>query len=212
MGRSFLSPANSGIYMSLLLRPSEDLGKISANDGVLVTACAAIAVSEAIAEITGKQTAIKWINDLYFENKKVCGILAEGAYNPAASGFDYIVLGVGLNVVGNFDGTELEHIATALYPVLTEKALTDVKNRLIAKIIDRFLTRYTTQLISGGRDFFEDYKKRLFIIGKDVDVLQGDTVKSATVLDLDKDFTLKIKYSDGKIASLNSGEVRLKLK
>lgn len=208
MNRSFMS-RDGGLYMSILLRPSSDIDGIKACDGVHITALAAVAVSEAIEALTGKKTGIKWVNDIYLDEKKVCGILAEAAIDKSG-GFEYVVLGIGINLVGNFDGTELEGIATALYPALDEKALADLKKRLADEILRSFFTRYERELTSG--EFFDDYKNGLFIIGKGVDVIQGDTVKSATVIDLNPDFTLLVRYNDGSSASLNSGEVRLKVK
>ena len=83
LGRSFLSPENTGIYMSLLLPlPEDDLP---------LTVRAAAAVCRAVEEVTGQRLLIKWVNDLFLDGKKVCGILAEGVENMA-------VLGIGLNV------------------------------------------------------------------------------------------------------------------
>ncbi len=212
MGHSFYSPANSGLYMSLLLRPSTDLKGVKISNPALITACAAVAVSEAIKAVTDIDTDIKWVNDIYYNGKKVCGILAEGAYSVKLSSFEYIVLGIGLNISGNFDGTELKDIATSLYPSYSENELPSLKKRLMDKIIELLLERYFTQLHSGGMEFFDAYKNALFILGKDIEVLQGDSAKNATVLDLNSDFTLKVQYDDKSVANLNSGEVKLKLK
>lgn len=208
MGRSFLS-RQGGLYMSILLRPNEDLEVISPSCITNITPLCAVAVCEAIEKITGKALAIKWVNDLFYNSKKVCGILAEGSYTSDGR-LDYIVLGIGINIVENFDDTELSGIATSLYPDLIKNELTALKKRLTDKILQRLAFLYENQLTSGG--FFEDYKHRLFIIGKDVEVLQGDSVKNATVIDLNNDFSLLVRFEDGSISSLNSGEVRLKVK
>ncbi len=210
MGRNFISPAEDGLYMSLLLRPCADLKGASVSDAALITACAAVAVREAIKAVTGKQTDIKWVNDLYYEGKKVCGILAEGVYSQNTKSFDYIVLGIGINLRGNFKGTELEKIATSLYGDSVPSQ--NLKNELLHAILTSFINRYTLQVPNGGHDFFDEYKNGLFVLGKDVEVLQGNSTKNAKIIDLNHDFTLKIRYDNGSEAALNSGEVKLKIK
>ena len=75
-GKAFFSPAESGIYMSILLRP---VG-LTENQVLHFTTMAAAAVSEAIEAVSDKKTEIKWVNDVYIDGKKVCGILSEASY------------------------------------------------------------------------------------------------------------------------------------
>ena len=208
MGRSFLS-RNGGLYMSVLLRPYEDLSEISPSCITNITPLCAVAVCNAIEKITGKTLAIKWVNDLFYNGKKVCGILAEASYTNDGR-LDYIVLGIGINIVGNFDDTELSDIATSLYSILNENELTRLKELLVDEILQSLAVLYENQLTNSV--FFDNYKNRLFIIGKDIEIIQGDSIKNATVIDLNKDFTLLVRYTDDSTASLNSGEVRLKVK
>ena len=205
MGRSFASPDGSGIYMSMLLRPSEP-----ACNGVLITACAAVAVSEAIEAVTGIKVGIKWVNDLYYGGKKVCGILAEGAISKTGGAFEYAVLGIGLNLTDCFKGTELECIAGGLFPSLPENELNALRHRLIAAIIDRFFHYYANGFCADI--LLAKYRERLFLIGKTVDVISYLGEKEATVIGLNDDFTLAVRYADGSEQALNSGEVRLKVR
>ena len=92
-GRSFYSPRGTGIYMSLILDPSREQSRPA-----LITTAAAVAVSEAIEEVTGKRTGIKWVNDVFADGKKVCGILTEGAFDGQSERLKYAVLGIGINV------------------------------------------------------------------------------------------------------------------
>lgn len=203
MGRSFASPDGSGIYLSMLLRPTAP-----ACNGVLITACAAVAVSEAIENVTGIKVGIKWVNDLYYVGKKVCGILAEGSLSGNGS-FDYAVLGIGLNITDCFFGTELEGIAGGLYPSLPQNELHVIKHRLISAIIDRFFDYYLSGMQAD--ELLEKYLARLFILGKPVQVISYSGETDATVIGLNDDFTLEVEYADGIRQSLNSGEVRLKI-
>lgn len=207
MGRAFLSPDGSGIYMSILFRPKD-----AAFNGVLITACAAVAVSEAIEAVTGIKTDVKWVNDLYFNGKKVAGILAEGAIDPKNGLFEYAMLGIGVNLIDTFKGTALEQIASGLYPSMQSNSLFDMRHKLIAEILNKIFRYYTKGLTVCKEELLTKYREKLFIIGKQVDVLSYTDVKEATVISLCDDFTLKVRYSDGSENTLNSGEVRLKIK
>lgn len=70
LGRHFTSPPGTGIYFSLLLRPH-----CTAEKSLFITTTAAVAVCEAIEQVTGLNPQIKWVNDVYLNEKKVCGIL-----------------------------------------------------------------------------------------------------------------------------------------
>ncbi len=74
LGRSFFSPGDTGLYMSVVLRP-----KISAEKAVTVTAAAAVAAAEAIEILSDRQAVIKWVNDVFVDGRKVCGILTEAS-------------------------------------------------------------------------------------------------------------------------------------
>ena len=203
MGRSFSSPDGSGIYMSILLRPTS-----SASDSVKITACAAVAVSEAIEAVTGLTVGIKWVNDLYLNEKKVCGILAEGSVSNGA--YDYIVLGIGVNLTDSFRGTELESIAGGLFPVLSVDETYSLKTKLIAEILNRFFHYYSSGLDKDT--VLREYRSRLFIIGSNVEVISYSDQRDAQVVALNDDFSLKVRFSDGSESSLQSGEVRLKIR
>ena len=90
---SFFSPPDSGLYMSFLLRPA-----FSAQAALLLTTCAAVATALAIEEVTGVETQIKWVNDVFCRGKKVCGILTEGDVDLETGGMRYAVVGIGVNL------------------------------------------------------------------------------------------------------------------
>ena len=125
MTRKFFSPKNCGIYMSVLLKPT-----LSVEKSVLITAAAAVAVSEAIEKLGHRETKIKWVNDVFICNKKVCGILTEGGINTETMGLDWAVLGIGINAYtpdGGFDD-EIADIAGAVFDGKSEGN----RNRLTA--------------------------------------------------------------------------------
>ena len=112
MGRSFYSPPGTGIYMSLLLRPHTD-----AQRATLVTASAAVAVAEAIEQLAGEPVQIKWVNDIFLDDKKISGILTEAAFGLESGVPEYVVVGVGINACAPEGGfpPELAEIAGSLW-------------------------------------------------------------------------------------------------
>ena len=112
LGRSFYSPQGGGLYMSVLLRP-----RFSADAALSITTAAAVAVARAIDDVTGERAMIKWVNDVYFHGRKVCGILTEASVDFENSGLHYAVLGMGVNLTepeGGFPG-EVAQVAGALF-------------------------------------------------------------------------------------------------
>ena len=123
-GRSFYSPAGTGIYMSILLRPQG----WSPEKAVRLTTMAAVSACEAAEEISGEKAEIKWVNDIYMRGKKVSGILTEASFSLESGCVDYAVLGIGFNVYkpeGGFP-EELKHTAGAVF----DSRQNDGKNRL----------------------------------------------------------------------------------
>jgi len=200
-GRAFCSPEGTGLYMSILLRP-EGTPEIS----LLITTAAAVAVSEAIEELTGRRCGIKWVNDLILDGKKVCGILTEGALCADSARLDYAVLGIGINVtepIGGFPA-EIRDVAGALL----EAPEAGFRNRLATAILHRFF-EYYRQL--EKRTFFDGYRQRLFFLGKQVSILRtGQEIAKAIALDVDRDFRLLVRYDDGRVEALSSGEIGIK--
>lgn len=197
--RSFYSPENSGIYMSILLRP-----KISAEDSALITPAAAVAVSDAIDKICSTDTKIKWVNDIYKNNKKICGILCESTY----LGNDYFcILGIGINLYEpeNSFPKEIENIAGAIYNTQPEN---EIREKLIAKIIDNFDFYYKNLL---NKEFLKTYREKSNLIGKEVAYIKDGKEISAKVLGINDNGHLVIK-TESETHSLFMGEVSVKLK
>ena len=92
MGRSFASPAGMGIYLSMILRP-----ECRAPELMHLTCAVAVAVCNAIEEVTGFRPCVKWINDLIAKEKKLGGILTELALLPGTDKVDYAIVGIGIN-------------------------------------------------------------------------------------------------------------------
>lgn len=202
MGRSFYSPPGTGIYMSLLLRPRTD-----AQRATLVTASAAVAVAEAIEHLAGEPAQIKWVNDVLFHGRKVCGILTEAAMDFESGMIDHVVLGIGVNTAVPAEGfpEELRGVAGAAFGAAR---VPELRCRLAAEILDRFMDYYACL---GSRVCYEAYKSRSVVLGKDVQLLSpGREAIPARVLDIDRDFALVVKTGEGQIQRVNAGEISLR--
>ena len=200
LGRSFFSPAGSGIYMSLLLRPPH----ASPTAALSITTTAAVALCRAIEEISPLDPKIKWVNDIYLNGKKVSGILTEGGFS-ADNKLEFAVLGIGINVYSPEGGfpPDIENIAGALF---TEK-IPEMKNRLIAGFVSAFFAEYPIP----SPACIEEYRKRNLALHKTVTLIRGEEKTSAKVLDIDESCRLLVEYPDGTRDICGSGEISLKL-
>lgn len=201
MGRSFYSPANTGIYMSIILRPN-----LTAMDSVLITTASSVAICDAIHKVTGIECQIKWINDIYINNKKVGGILTEASTNFESGTIDYLILGIGINFnnpKGNFPD-DLKEIADSLY-----KGNSNGVNRniLCAEILNNILNIIP---IIKDYDFISEYKKRSIILNEEIIYISGGIHSKGKAIDINNDGSLVIKHDDGSIKILNSGEVSIR--
>ncbi len=198
LSRSFFSPENSGIYMSILLRPQIDKESI-----YLITPAAAVAVANAIDEVCKVNTKIKWVNDIFINDKKVCGILCESTF--LKDGF-FSVLGIGINLYSpnNDFPNELKGIAGAIFKEAPEN---EIKEKLIAKIIDNFGLIYKDL---KAKDFIKVYREKSNLIGENITYQKDDNTINATVLDIDNNAHLIIKTKDNETLTLFSGEVSVR--
>lgn len=199
--RKFYSPENSGIYMSILLRP-----RMPAENAVLITTAAAAAVAVAAENLSGKKTEIKWVNDVLINGKKICGILTEAALDVESGSLDYAVLGIGINAYTPSGGfpEEIKNIAGAVF----EQKAAGLRNRLAAEVLKSFYGFYSTL---EGRGFLEEYRRRSAVIGKRISVISRDGAVFATALGIDENCRLQVKYDDGRTAALSSGEISTKI-
>jgi len=199
LGRSFHSPADTGIYFSILLRP-----KIDPNDSLFLTTSAAVATAKAIEDVKDCTALIKWVNDIYIDNKKVCGILTEGAFKAESSELDYAIVGIGINLKtpdGDFPD-DIKNKAGAVFS--KDEDITDVKSKLIAYVLNYFFYYYENL---SSKAFFKEYKERSFLLGQEISILDSKGPIPATAIDLDENCHLIVKLSDGTIKELSSGEV-----
>ena len=200
MGRSFYSPNGTGIYFSLLLHP-----KFSAEKSLFFTVMAAVSVAETIMKYNKNDVKIKWVNDIYIDEKKVCGILTEGAINSKKM-LDYAVVGIGINVVEPENGfpDDIKDIATAIFPGNAED---NINEKIVADIVNSFFNMYN----GDDNDYIRRYKEYSYLTGKEINIISGDSIRPATVIDITDDCHLLVKNEEGVIEEISSGDVSVRL-
>lgn len=201
LGRSFLSPKGTGLYMSVLLHP-----KFSAEESLSITTAAAVAVARAVEEVSGLPGEIKWVNDVYVKGKKVCGILTEASVDFENNGLHYAVLGIGVNLLEPTGGfpEELREMAGALF---SEELPKGAMTSLAAGILNHFFEYYSAL---PERAFLEEYRKRSLLTGLEVTFTQGGVSEQGLVLGVDDEVRLIVWTRAGEKKHLSAGEVTLK--
>ena len=200
-GKSFHSPAGTGLYMSILL----DADALCSSRTLSVTTMSAVAAAEAAEAVSGRNAQIKWVNDIYMEDRKVCGILAEALVSSATGLPDRVILGIGFNVYAPQGGfpDQIAEIAGSV----CSRIESETRDRLAAEFLSRF-----HEILAGKRpDYEQDYRRRSLLDGRRILVLASDGPRPATALGLDEQLRLLVRYDDGTSAALIAGEVSLKL-
>jgi BirA family biotin operon repressor/biotin-[acetyl-CoA-carboxylase] ligase len=207
MGRRFDSPAGCGLYLSLAC-PQDGANSDAASVTAKWTAGAAVAVCRAVSTVFDAECGIKWVNDIFLNQKKICGILAEGAGNPETGKLEAIVVGIGINVRPPPAGfaPEIRDIAGAVTGLSPPDC--PGRNQFAAELIFQLVDVY------GNENFFDalaEYKRRSIILGKHISVfpLAGGQSYAAEALDIDQDANLIVRAAGGQVTRLNSGEVKI---
>ena len=192
-GKSFYSPSETGIYFSLVIRPDTSL-----QNAVTATTAASVAVCKAIEKLTDLKPKIKWVNDVYLNGKKVCGILTEATTDFESGIVDSVIIGIGIN------------ISTTKFPGDVEGAgCLDVdinRSALIAETVNELMN------IAGGdyASFIEYYRSHSMVIGEKIKFIQNGKTTFATALAIDERGGLEVGLESGEKTVLRSGEITVR--
>lgn len=192
-GKSFYSPPGSGVYFSLAIRPHTTL-----QNAVTATTAAAVAVCGAIEELTDKSPKIKWVNDVYLDGKKICGILTEAVSNFEDSTVDSVIIGIGINIS-----------TSSFPPEITDAGCLDAdvnKNKLVALTADKLMAT----AVSGYAEFIDYYRSHSMIIGEKIKFIKNSQVTYATAISIDETGGLEVELEDKSRIVLRSGEITIR--
>ena len=201
LGRSFHSPAGTGIYLSVILRPN-----YSATELMHLTCAVAVAAADGIQSATDLRPDIKWTNDLVVAKKKLGGILTELSVNQTGMA-EFAVVGIGINCgqkAGDFP-PEIENIATSLH-LCTGKQID--RANVTAQIL-LALEKICGQL-QDPETILGRYRKDCMTIGQEISLVRGDEIRHGKALDVDKEGALVVEFPDGHIENVASGEVSVR--
>lgn len=200
-GRAWVSPAGTGIWMSLLLRP-----ELLPQRASMVTLIAALAVEKGICLGTGLDSQIKWPNDLVIGGKKICGILTE--MQTRGDTVEYIVVGMGINANIKEFPEEVRDVATSLYQVKGEEA---DRERIIGCVMAAFEEYWKIFLKSGDlRALKEEYNEKLINLGRQVQVLEPGGEYTGLCRGIGSKGELMVALPDGQVKEVFSGEVSVR--
>lgn len=192
-GKSFYSPGGTGIYMSLVVHPMIEL-----QNAVTATTAAAVAVCRAIESLTDKKPMIKWVNDVYLNGKKICGILTEAVTDFETQTVSSIIIGIGIN------------LTTKDFPCDVQNASclnADVKRAELIGAVANELNRIVN---SGYGEFMEYYRAHSLVVGEDIVFIKNGVSTSARAVGIDDFGGLEVELADGTHYTLRSGEITVR--
>lgn len=196
-GHSFYSPKGMGIYFSILTRPKESSG-----NALTITTHAAVAVVRAVKELYDISLSIKWVNDLFLNGKKVCGILAEGKFCRA---LEYCIMGIGINLFTPEGGypAEIREIAGSLFGEYQADRFSDFdRNRLMASILYHYFS------LCNVKEVLPEYRENNLVLGRRVSFSENGIEKEGVVTAITKHGELFLSLDSGASQILLSGEVK----
>ena len=196
-GKSFYSPKGTGLYLSVILKP--DSTHIS--DAQMITVAAAVVTARAIESLTGRHVDIKWVNDLFLEGKKVCGILTEAVSDFESGRVDSIVVGIGINCSTAAFPTEIQGVAGSLGADKLSR------NRLAAMVADGLIDSFGNL---SDPAIIDDYRSRSIITGKEIVYMEAGRERAAVVESINDRGNLVVRDSAGEVSVISSGEVSIK--
>lgn len=198
LGRSFSSPKNMGIYLSVILRPDCKPSEI-----MHLTCAAGVA---ALRAINFPEVGIKWTNDLVIDKKKLGGILTELSVDPVTQKVAWVVVGIGINCCQkSWDfPKEIRHMACSL-------GMEDrIDVLMLAADLIECLYQMDKDLLTNKAEIMAQFKEKCVTIGSQISVVRGDNIRHGKALDVDSDGGLLVEYSDGSHETVTSGEVSIR--
>lgn len=199
LGRSFHSPADTGLYFSLILRPDCKPEQL-----MHLTCAAAVAACDAVERACGLRPGIKWINDLTLEGKKLGGILTELSFSGDGR-VSSAVIGIGINVKKESFPRELRPIACSLADFAPQPELSALAAELMLS-----LEEMSRSLLPDRAGLMDRYRKDCITTGRQVRIIGADSIRTGLAEAIQDDGSLQVLFDDGQRKTVNSGEVSVR--
>ncbi len=193
--RNFFSPANTGTYFSSILKISLPIQDVS-----LITLISATAVCKAITKLTDLEPKIKWINDIYLNGKKICGILVENVSDNTNLKSKGIVVGIGININTKDFPKDIENKAGS---IMCDKLS---RNKLIAEVINNL---FELSKNVYDKKIVEEYKSLSLVLNKEITYTKDNKTYTATAVDINNSGNLVVKDDNNNMMVLESEEVSI---
>ncbi len=201
-GRSFHSPEGVGVYLSILLRP-----QCIPTELMHLTCATAVAMCRALEASAGFRPGIKWTNDLVSGKRKLGGILTELGFTPQGK-LDYAIIGVGINcrqTMGDFP-EDIRDMAGSLAMIAGH----DIDRARVAAAMMDALHRMDSRLLTEKAAILAQYKADCITLNRDVVLVRGDEKRYGHAIDVDAEGALVVRFADGSIEAVNSGEISVR--
>lgn len=192
-GKSFYSPAGNGIYMTFTYKPNTGIG-----EALSITTRTAVCVASVLEEVCNDSFQIKWVNDIYYHDKKVCGILAEAITTGVNEGS--VIVGIGINVSPQVFPSDIADIAGSL-------PLAKISREEIIGKISKRLVDITSAFDASDITYLDYYRSHSYLTGRKITYIEQGISKEALVLGIDDDGGLIVQTSDESSIVLHYGEV-----
>ena len=198
LGRSFYSPASTGLYFTVIVPLC-----FLAEDATLLTPAAAVAVTRVLEKHFLCNLKIKWVNDIYKEGKKVCGILAEAVLNMEKGGFAGFAVGIGINLSTADFPDDIANIAASFDDNSADR------NKISAEIAEELFS-FAENL--SAREFLQEYREHSYVTGKEIYFIRDGEKNNATALGIDNDGGLSVRLENGDVTVLRGGEITVRIR
>ena len=202
-GHTFYSPAGTGVYFTIVFRADTDF-----SNGIYYTTKAATAVSHAVEQVLPDCKAkIKWVNDIYVDDRKICGILSEAVTDMETGRIAYVVCGIGINVNTEAFPEDVTVAGSLISGRNTDEIPYGIRNRLVAEVWKEMVP---WALDPEEHSFMKEYRERSMLIGRKVVYTFGEEMLEAEAVDITEDGAMVLKKPDGEIITVTSGDCSVK--
>ena len=203
IGRKFESP-EGGIYFSILL----DLKGIEISKITILTPMAAVAVARSIEKLTNKKVGIKWVNDIFLKDKKICGILTQASLDLETNTIGSCVVGIGIDYKLDIERLP-ENLKDIVGTIFNKNEVPSVtQNELVANILNELVSMYRNL---DDKEFLKEYISHSIVLGKNIEFMLNNEKLEGKALSIDENAALVVECNNGQTIKLNSGEVSIKL-